>query len=235
MVEMHGQVVIVTGGTGALGQAVVETFLARGARVCSLYRSSEKLLLLHHRLGKLVAALTDYQVDVTREQQVQPVVAEVIKRFGHIDALVNTTGGWLGDKPVEEHTGADWDEMLDTNLKSAVVCTRSVLQLMKQQGGGSIVNVGATSGLRGEAGSAAYAAAKAALISFTQSTQAEVNDLGIAVNVVLPNMIDTPANRDSMPDADHSKWTRPEAIAGVIAFLASAPGRTVRGAALPVL
>lgn len=233
--DLNGKVALITGSTGGLGPAVVEAFLAAGARVCATYRSDEKLVLLHDRLGKLVTRLSDYQVDVTREPQVQPMVSDVLKRFGRIDALVNVTGGWLGDKPMEEHSLPEWEQMLDINLKSAVVTAKLVLPVMKKQGSGSIVFVGATSGLHGEAGSAAYAAAKAALISLTQSLQQEVKGHGIAVNCILPSMIDTQANRESTPDADTAQWTRPEAIANVVAYLASDAGRTIKGAALPVL
>lgn len=233
--DLSGKVVVVTGGTSGLGPAVVEAFLAGGARVCATYRSDEKLVLLHDRLGKLVTRLSDYQVDVTREPQVQPMISDVLKRFGRIDALVNVTGGWMGDKPMEEHTLHEWEQMLDVNFKSAIVTTKLVLPVMKKQGSGAIVYVGATSGLYGEAGSAAYAAAKAALNSLTQSLQAEVKEMGISVNCVLPSMINTVANRDSMPGADTSGWTRPEDIARVIAFLASEAGRTIKGAMLPVL
>jgi len=234
-VELNGKVVVVTGSTGGLGPAVVEAFLAAGARVCATYRSDEKLVLLHDRLGKLVGRLSDYQVDVTREPQVQPMVGDVLKRFSRIDVLVNVTGGWLGDKPMEDHALQEWEQMLDLNLKSAIVTAKLVLPVMKKQGSGAIIFVGATSGLHGEGGSAAYAAAKAALISLTQSLHQEVSEMGIAVNCLLPSMIDTAANRDAMPGGDTSHWTKPEAIAAVAAFLASEAGRTVKGAALPVL
>lgn len=233
--NLEGKVSLITGTTGGLGPSVAEAFLAAGSRVCSTYRTDEKLVFLHNHLGKLVTRLSDYQVDVIREQQVQPMVTDVLKRFGRIDALVNVAGGWLGDKPVEEHSMREWDYMLDLNLKSAVVTTRAVLPVMKKQGSGAIVYIGATSGLCGEAGASAYAAAKAALISLTQSVQAEVRAMGISVNCVLPSMIDTAANRESMPGSDTSGWTAPQSIAKVIAFLASEEGRAVKGAAIPVL
>jgi NAD(P)-dependent dehydrogenase (short-subunit alcohol dehydrogenase family) len=126
------------------------------------------------------------------------------------------------------------DQMLDLNLRTVVHSLAAVVPAMLAQGGGVVVNVGAASAGQGAAHMGAYAASKSALARLTESLAAELKGQGVRVNAVLPSIIDTPANRAAMPDADHNRWVAPDALADVIGFLASPAARAVHGACLPV-
>jgi NAD(P)-dependent dehydrogenase (short-subunit alcohol dehydrogenase family) len=155
-------------------------------------------------------------------------------RFGGIDVLVNVAGGFrwetLADGDVET-----WDQLYAMNLRTAVVCCKTVLPAMLARGGGRIVNIGAAAAARAGAGMGAYTASKAGVQRLTESLSEELKDRGITVNAILPGTIDTPRNRADMPDADFTRWVAPQTIAGVIVFLASEAAGAVTGASIPVL
>ena len=156
------------------------------------------------------------------------------ERFGRIDALVNTVGGYRGGKPVHEMDLADWDFLFGVNLRTTLLCSRAVIPQMLRQGGGRIVNVASRDGLVGSAGYSAYSASKSAVLRLTESLAAELKNSNINVNCIMPGTIDTPQNRKAIPNGDFSKWVEPEAIAEVILFLISDAARAINGAAVPV-
>ena len=127
-----------------------------------------------------------------------------------------------------------WDFLLNLNARSVFIACKKVIPYMIRQGSGKIVNVAARPGLEGQAGMAAYSASKSAVIRLTESMSAELKDQGINVNCIIPGTIDTPQNREAIPEADYSKWVTPESLAEVILFLSSNAARDVHGAALPV-
>jgi NAD(P)-dependent dehydrogenase (short-subunit alcohol dehydrogenase family) len=135
---------------------------------------------------------------------------------------------------VHETTAATWQRMLDLNVNTMLHSAAAVVPVMRRARHGYIVNVGAMSALRGAAQMGAYIASKSALMRLTESMSAELREDGINVNAVLPSTIDTPANRQSMPDADATRWVAPAALAAVIGFLASDDARAVHGALIPV-
>ena len=232
--DFQGQVVMVTGGTGNLGGPVARAFAASGAHVVVVDRDPAKQQQIFadwrdHPDHGLAAP-----VDVADAASVRATVDQVLARFGRVDVLVNTVGGYRAGTPVAELDLDDWDLMIQVNARSTLVMCRAVLPTMLAQGQGKIVNVAARSALAGSANHAAYAASKAAVVRMTESMAAEVGSKGINVNCVLPGTIDTPANRAAMPKADTNKWVTPESLAGVILFLASAAARDVQGVALPV-
>jgi NAD(P)-dependent dehydrogenase (short-subunit alcohol dehydrogenase family) len=158
----------------------------------------------------------------------------VAKLADPVDALLHLVGGFGGGQPVAETPDETWDKMLGLNLRSAYTIFRAVLPGMLKAGKGRIVAVGARAAIEPIANFAAYSVSKAALVALVKTVALEVKDSGITANVVLPSVIDTPANRAAMPAADASKWVTPESIAGLLVWLVSDAARDVNGAAIPI-
>jgi NAD(P)-dependent dehydrogenase (short-subunit alcohol dehydrogenase family) len=218
--------VIVTGGTGALGRAVVGTLLSRGARCRVPYVVDTE------------AATFPYQDGVTLIPRCELTTEDDVARlYGGVTDLwasVHVAGGFAMG-PIAETDKAGMMHMLNMNFVSCYLCCRAAIQSFGPDGG-RIVNVAARPGLepRLGAGMAPYAVSKAAVAAFTQSLAAEVVSRDILVNAVAPSIIDTPANRAAMPKADHAAWPKPEDIAATIAFLASPDNKVTTGAVVPV-
>ncbi len=148
--------------------------------------------------------------------------------------MINTAGGFRAGSPVHETSLDTWEFMISLNAKTAFIASRAVVPQMILQRSGAIINIGARPGLKGVANAAAYGASKSAVIRLTESLSAELKRKGINVNCVLPGTIDTPENRNAMPDGKFERWVKPEAVADVILFLASDLARAIHGAAIPV-
>lgn len=223
--------VIVTGGTGGLGGAVVRAFLASGDRVVVPWIVASE----NERMMKPFADALRAQQLVLIESDVaeRDGAASVAKAAGEVAVLVNGVGGFAMGPHHETDLGV-WDHLYRLNVRAAASMTHAALPLFFARGGGAIVNVAANAALDPPANMGAYAASKAALIAFTSSLAREVEGRGIRVNAVLPTTIDTPANRAAMPDANFALWTKPEAIAAAIHWLASDAASAVRGALVPV-
>lgn len=234
MSEFTGRVVIVTGAAGNLGQAVVRAFGGAGASLVLLDHAESRLPSLFPRLAESDQHLLATSVDSTVVGQIDSAVEAAVERFGRIDTLVNTVGGWRGGTAIQDTSIETWEYMIDLNARTVFIASRAALPYMLERGSGSIVNVAARAALTGGARNSAYSAAKSAVVRLTETMAAEVRRKGINVNCVLPGTIDTPENRRDMPEADHSRWVAPEAIADVIVFLASDAARAVHGAAVPV-
>jgi NAD(P)-dependent dehydrogenase (short-subunit alcohol dehydrogenase family) len=174
-------------------------------------------------------------VDLTDEDAAQRMVSRVVEQFGWIDVLANTVGGFRAGNPLHETPLDTFEFMLALNARTAFILGRAVVPVMLRQGSGKIIHTAAPAGLQGRKNSAAYSASKAAVIRLTESMAAELKASGINVNCILPGTIDTPQNREAMPQADFSKWVSPEALADVFLFLASDAARAIHGAAVPVL
>lgn len=231
MGEFAGKVVVITGAAGNLGQACAQAFARAGAKQALVDRSTGRL----NKLGPAsVEVLLVEGVDLAEAAHAAKAAEAVLARFGRVDVLVNTVGGFAGGKKVHEDGLDTWERMQRINLHTALNACRAVVPHMLKQGGGRIVNVAARAALAGVAGLGAYGASKSAVIYLTQTLAAELKDQGINVNCVLPGTIDTPQNRHDMPQADFAKWVAPAAIADAILFLASDAARAVTGAALPV-
>jgi NAD(P)-dependent dehydrogenase (short-subunit alcohol dehydrogenase family) len=225
------QVVVITGAFGALGRTVAKTFAGRGAKLALLDVVPQPPAAVREMLGP--APLLFGGVDLTDLEATRRVMFATALRFGGIDVLVNVAGGFRWER-LEEGDPETWDQLYAMNLRTAVVCCKAVLPAMLGRGAGRIISIGAGAAARAAAGMGAYAASKAGVQRLTESLADELKDRGITVNAVLPSIIDTPRNRADMPDADFSRWVAPEAIADVIAFLASDAARAVTGAAIPV-
>ena len=223
--NFEGRTVVVTGGSGAVGHVASRRFAEAGARVVVADRVPPPAE---------AGAVAYHETDVLDEASVRALFARVASEYGGPHALVNVAGGFRFGPSVEEMEESDWDGLIQLNLKSVFLTIKSALPYMKAQGYGRIVSVAARSGLRGDPMVAHYSVSKGGVILLTQSVAAEVKAHDITVNAVLPSVIDTPQNRDAMPDADASKWVQPDDLANVLLFLASEESRAVSGAAVPV-
>ena len=228
------RVVLVTGATGDFGPYVVRAFAETGARLSITARKLEQAQDLMRDLGLGDDRALPAVVDVTSVESVGAWVEAVKQKWGRADVLVNIAGGYRPGKPVQEMEEADWDFMLNLNARSAFLTCRAFVPLMLAQGSGKIVNVGSKAALAAGRKSTGYAVSKAAVLRLTEALSADVRDKGINVNSVIPSTVDTPGNRAAQPDADASKWVRPEDLAAVILFLASDAANAVHGAHLPV-
>ncbi|MCA1582585.1 MAG: SDR family oxidoreductase [Acidobacteria bacterium] len=233
---LSGKTALVTGGTGALGSAVVAALLAEGARVAVPFRKPGELERLREErsLGVYAKALSGALLDLTDETAVAAYAESVAEDRGGLDILVNTAGAFAGGKPVHETPWSVWQQQLDTNLKTAVIASKAAVPPMVRRGGGAIVNVSSRPAAGSGQGIGAYAASKRAILQLTEAMAAELVEFRITVNAILPSTIDTPANRRASPGTDYSKWVSPEEIARVVLFLAGPDARIVSGAHVPV-
>ncbi|RYZ01443.1 MAG: SDR family NAD(P)-dependent oxidoreductase [Myxococcales bacterium] len=233
MAELSQNVVLVSGANGALGEAVVRRLSDAGARVIALERSKQGDVTLE-RESEAVLRL---RASTTDAAALAGALARAEAEQGLLSGAVLTAGAWRGGHKFHEPEAAsDYRAVMDANLESANVALRAILPGMVERRRGSIVLIGSIAGLRpyDAAGSASYAAAKAALTALSRAIAAEVLADGVRVNLVLPSTIDTEANRRAMPSADHSAWVSTDSLGGVIEFLLSERARDISGAALPV-
>ena len=234
MFNLSNKVVMVTGAIGSLGVVLAQAFQASEAKLALVDRGEDRLKEAFPDLVDLPDYLLVNCADLMDEGAVEASVSETIQHFGRIDVLVNTVGGFRAGKLLHETPMETWDFLLNLNARSVFIASHKVIPRMLNQKSGKIVNVAARPGLEGQAGMAAYSASKSAVIRLTESMAAELKAHGINVNCIIPGTIDTPQNRESMPDADYSSWVAPESLADVILFLSSEAARDVHGAALPV-
>lgn len=233
-ISFAGKVAVVAGGTGGLGRAVSLAFLREGAKVVVPYHRETEFAALRDAAGETAAALEGQPLDMTDEAAVGRFAADLLARHGHLDAVVNTIGGYAGGIKLWDLETKTVDTMLALNLRAGFVLARAVLPALLKQGHGSLVNVAAKAAVDHGGGAAAYAASKAAALAMMDSLAADAQGTGVRVNSILPSIIDTPANRKAMPGADFDAWPKPEDIANVILFLSSDAARTIHGAAIPV-
>lgn len=234
MFNFSGQVVLVTGASGNLGSAAAHAFLKSGAHLVLIEREMQTLINSFPDLPGDQHHLLQAPVDVTRAEDLAQVVRNTLDAFGRIDVLANTVGGYRAGTPLHETPPETLDFMFRLNAYSVFYLSRAVIPTMLQQGSGKIIHVAARAALSGSANAAAYTASKSAVLRLTESMSAELKTKGINVNCILPGTIDTPQNRQEMPDADFSRWVQPEDMADVILFLASPAARAIHGASIPV-
>ena len=226
--------VLITGGTGILGSAVTKAYLAQGDNVAVTYLFENEVENFKKFNPDLFEDVTFLFANVTEETEVQKTIEEFVSQFGSLDVLVNIVGGFVGGIPAAELEEDRWDFMMNLNLKSVFLCCKTVIPHMAARGYGKIINVSARAGLKGEAGLSAYCVSKGGVRTLTESLAAEVMDSGVNVNAIMPSIMDTPMNREAMPDEEHDRWVAPADVAKVICFLTSDDATIINGAAIPV-
>lgn len=234
MYGFSNQVVIITGATGNLGKAITQAFQKSGAKLVLIDRSADHLQQEFPDLVDSADYILASCADLTHPDEVKRALDGAYQQFGRFDALINAAGGFRAGTPLHETPLETWEFMLNLNARSVFITSQNVIPRMLEQGRGKIVNVAARAALSGEANMSAYSVSKSAVVRLTESMAAELGDAGINVNCILPGTIDTPQNRQAMPNADHDRWVKPEALADVILFLVSEGARAINGAAVPV-
>jgi NAD(P)-dependent dehydrogenase (short-subunit alcohol dehydrogenase family) len=230
MFDFTDQVVIVTGGTGNLGSAVVHCFQAAGAHIVVPDRSVERTQEIFPELAGSKDHLIVGGLDVTNPNDMERLAEETVERFGRIDILVNTVGGYRGGAPVHETTLETWDFLMNLNARSVFVASRAVIPGMLKQRRGRIINIGSHSALAAPGNEAAYSAAKSAVARLTEGLSADYKHQGIRVNAILPSALVTEADLQ----ADPSRGVTPASVAQVVLFLCSEAGSVITGALIPV-
>ena len=216
--------VLVAGGTGYLGNAVVRELIGSGYDVAATWVIERERERLESEPVELIEA------DLFDADQVDAAIAAV----SELEAVVNLVGGFSDGPRVHETDPDEFERMLRLNVMPGFLLARAAMPRMMERGGGAFVGVSARPALRPFAGAAGYISSKAAVLALVQALDAEYKGDGIRCNAILPSVIDTPANRESMPDADHAKWVPPEQIAKVVRFLVSDDSAPTSGAAVPV-
>jgi NAD(P)-dependent dehydrogenase (short-subunit alcohol dehydrogenase family) len=234
--DLSGEVAVVTGGAGALGQAVSTAFAAAGAAVVVVEReaqrqAAEALAAQAAAPGQRMERLT---ADVEDEASVEAMVGEVLARHGRLDVAVNLVGGFAAGQPIVEMDLAEWQHMQDLNVRTAFLVSKHVARPMIRQRSGRILNISSRAARSGRKNAGAYAVAKAAIVTLTEVQAEELRDYGITVNCILPSIIDTPVNRAGMPNAQFARWPKAEEVARVLLFLASDDAKLINGASIPV-
>jgi NAD(P)-dependent dehydrogenase (short-subunit alcohol dehydrogenase family) len=216
--------VLVAGGTGYLGNAVVRELIGAGYEVAATWVVEHERARLESEPVELIEA------DLFVPEQVAAAIAAV----DELDAVVNLVGGFSDGPLVHETDPQDFERMWRLNVMPGFLLARAAMPRLMERGGGAFLGVSARPALRPFPGAAGYISAKAAVLALIQALDAEYKAHGIRCNAILPSVIDTPANREAMPNADHAKWVPPEQIAKVVRFLVSDDSKATTGAAVPV-
>jgi NAD(P)-dependent dehydrogenase (short-subunit alcohol dehydrogenase family) len=223
--------VVITGGFGTLGLAVGRAFSHAGARIALIDRAPvpEQLRPEFPAPPHMLCGSVDLSQAVGAQQAINAVAAQL----GGVDVLVNVAGGFRWET-VLEGSPETWDFMYSLNLKTAVNTCKAALPHLLARPFARIINIGAGAAVKAGAGMGAYGASKAGVAKLTEALSEELKDRFVTVNAVLPSVIDTPANRADMPNADFSRWVKPQAIADLIAYLASDAAAAITGASIPI-
>jgi NAD(P)-dependent dehydrogenase (short-subunit alcohol dehydrogenase family) len=216
--------VLVAGGTGYLGTAVVRALLAAGHGVTAKWVVEREAERLASEPVELV------QADLFDADQ----VTKAVQSTEGLEAVVNLVGGYAEGPRVHETDPDQFDGLMRLNVRPGFLLARAAMPLLVERGGGAFVGVSARAALRPFPGAAGYVASKAAVLALIQALDAEYKHDGIRCNAIVPSVIDTPANRSAQPDADYSKWVQPDEIARVVRFLVSDESAPISGAAVPV-
>ncbi|MGH9503266.1 MAG: SDR family NAD(P)-dependent oxidoreductase [Terriglobales bacterium] len=224
---MKVKIALVTGADGGLGTFVTQALLDAGATVAGLSRKIQQSQFDSPNFTALPA-------EISTAAGAKSAVDSVVSRFGGLDILVHTVGGFAGGQSIAETDDATFQGMFDVNLYSTFYVLRAAIPVMRKTGHGRIVAIGSRAALEPGAGVGAYSASKAAMVSLIRTVAQENKDAGMTANVILPGTMDTPNNRKFMPNADFSRWVRPATVASLITWLAGDAARDVNGAVIPV-
>src|SRR5437868_6676697 len=224
---MQGKVVLVTGANGGLGTYVTQAFLDAGSTVVGTSRKIQQSDFDNPNFTALAA-------EISTREGAKTLVDQVVARFGRLDVLAHTVGGFTGGQSIADTDDATFQRMFDLNLNSVFHILRAAIPPLRQTGAGRIIAIGSRAALEPGAGVGAYSASKAAMVSLIRTVALENKDAGLTANVILPGTMDTPANRKAIPNADVSKWVRPASVAELVIWLAGDAGKDINGAVIPV-
>jgi NAD(P)-dependent dehydrogenase (short-subunit alcohol dehydrogenase family) len=228
------RVIVLTGGTGGLGTAVVKRLANQDYRFAVTYLVPDEARLFEKAVGVDEDRLMLSRVDATSTSEVTAFMQQVVERFGAIHIVGSLVGGWAGGRDVEETDDVRFDRMIDVNLRSAFATVRAAIPHLKKAGWGRILLIGSRAAAEAPAGQAAFNAAKAGVAALGMTVGQELDDTGITANVIVPSVIDTPATRKALPFADYLDWPTPDEIAAVIEFILSDASAVISGAMIPV-
>ena len=244
MFSLDGKVALITGGNGGIGLGMAQGLARAGARVVIAARNAQKSADAVASLQALGSDSFALEADVTNEASVAALFAQVAERCGRLDILVNNAGTTVR-KPVDQLALDEWNQVMDTNLTSAFLCCRAAHPLMKQAGGGKIINIGSMMSIFAAPYAPAYGASKGGIVQLTRAMAASWAADQIQVNAILPGWIATDltqAAREQVPGLNErviartaaGRWGQPADLAGTAVFLASAASDFVTGTAIPV-
>jgi NAD(P)-dependent dehydrogenase (short-subunit alcohol dehydrogenase family) len=216
---------IVTGGTGSLGRVVASTLMNNGIRVAIPVRPGSR----EEALPGEGESLFRSESDITAESGAAAFVRLTVERFGGVTILVNCAGAYAGGEKIGEVSARTLDEMLTSNLRTAFLMSGAVLPVMRAAHRGRIISIAAMAALSPSASRGAYAIAKRGVVTLTETIAEEVKGTGITANAIAPSIVDTAANRASMPSSDVARWVTPGEIAALVLFLCSDDARSISG------
>jgi NAD(P)-dependent dehydrogenase (short-subunit alcohol dehydrogenase family) len=220
---------LITGAAGALGGVIAHRFAENGAHLALPVRTAEQQGALAASFALPPGRLFVGVAELTDDTSVRRFVEAAVSKFRSVDYLVNTAGGYAGGRLIEDVGVDEWDKLLNTNLKTVFIMCSAVLPQMRQQRFGRIINIAAMAALIPGARRGPYQVSKRGVITLTETIAEETRGTGITANAIAPSTILTSANKQSMPDADTSRWVLPEDIAGLVLHLCSDEARSVTG------
>jgi NAD(P)-dependent dehydrogenase (short-subunit alcohol dehydrogenase family) len=226
--------IVITGGTGGLGTALVRRLIDQDYRLAITYLLPDEAQAFESRFEVDEKQVMLTRVDCTNPEAVNSYVKEVADNWGEIHGLCALVGGWAGGRDVEETDDVRFERMLDLNLRSAFYSVRAVVPHMKEAGWGRIILVGSRGAVDYFEAQAAFNIAKAGVAALGRSVASELDGTGVTANILMPSVIDTPATRRSLPYADYVNWPTPDEIAAVAQFLLSEDSGVMNGALVPV-
>jgi NAD(P)-dependent dehydrogenase (short-subunit alcohol dehydrogenase family) len=224
---MKAKTVLITGANGALGSFITKAFLKTGSRVIG---ASLRISATAFGEPNFEAASLDF----TREELVNRTIKNLAERHDGLDVVVHALGGFAGGQPVAETATATWEQMRDLNLTSAFYVLRESVPYLRRSPNGRFIAIGSLTATAPHANLGAYVVFKAALTTLVQTVALENRDSRLTANIVLPDTMDTPANRKSMPNADFSAWVNPQDVADLVLWLADDRAAHITGTTFPI-
>ena len=222
---MKGKVVLVTGATGGLGTYVTQAFLDAGATVIGTSRKIQQSDFNN-------PAFTALSAEISTREGAKALVDQVVERFGKLDVLAHTVGGFAGGQSVVDTDDETFRRMFDLNLNCVFHILRAAIPALRQTGKGRVIAIGSRAAVEPGPSVGAYSASKAAMVSLLKTVALENKDAGLTANVILPGTMDTPANRKAIANADVSNWVQPATVADLVVWLADEAGKDVNGSVI---